>query len=72
LVDTIQGRSPQTWLDPQDTLDNMKWIEAIYAKVLIVERHSDWWADLLQNGFGSRPPSKYVYNEEKRASNLLK
>ncbi|KAJ7045736.1 NAD(P)-binding protein [Mycena alexandri] len=50
FVDKIQGRTPQTWLEPQDTIDNMKWIEAIYAK----------------DGFGSRPHSQYVYHEENR------
>ncbi|KAJ7446289.1 NAD(P)-binding protein [Mycena galericulata] len=44
FVDKIQGRAPQTWLEPQDTIDNMKWIEEIYAK----------------DGFESRPPSKYL------------
>ncbi|KAJ7284898.1 NAD(P)-binding protein [Mycena rebaudengoi] len=44
FVDKIQGRTPQTWVEPQDTIDNMKWIEEIYAK----------------DGFGGRPPSKYV------------
>lgn len=33
FVNKIQGRTPQTWIEPQDTIDNMKWIEAIYAKV---------------------------------------
>ncbi|KAJ7772578.1 NAD(P)-binding protein [Mycena maculata] len=50
FVDKIQGRTPQTWLEPQDTIDNMKWIEEIYAK----------------DGFGSRPPSKYVYREDEK------
>ncbi|KAG7086097.1 hypothetical protein E1B28_003612 [Marasmius oreades] len=44
FVDKVRGREPQTWLDPEDTIDNMKWIEAIYAK----------------DGFGSRPHSEYV------------
>ncbi|KAJ7632983.1 NAD(P)-binding protein [Roridomyces roridus] len=44
FVDKIQGRTPQTWIEPQDTIDNMKWIEAIYEK----------------DGFGSRPTSKYI------------
>ncbi|KAJ7621509.1 NAD(P)-binding protein [Mycena polygramma] len=47
FVDKIQGRAPQTWVEPNDTIDNMKWVEAIYAK----------------DGFGSRPASKYVYHE---------
>ncbi|KAJ7497512.1 NAD(P)-binding protein [Mycena latifolia] len=48
FVDKIQGRTPQTWLEPQDTIDNMKWIEEIYAK----------------DGFGSRPASRYVYRDD--------
>ncbi|KAJ7632982.1 NAD(P)-binding protein [Roridomyces roridus] len=45
FVDKIQGRTPQTWIEPQDTIDNMKWIEAIYEK----------------DGFGSLPSSKYIH-----------
>lgn len=33
FVDKVKGRTPQTWVDAQDTIDNMKWIEEIYAKV---------------------------------------
>nr|GAT56738.1 NAD(P)-binding protein [Mycena chlorophos] len=43
FVDKVQGRVPQTWLEADDTIANMKWVEAIYAK----------------DGFGSRPASKY-------------
>ncbi|KAJ7115827.1 hypothetical protein C8R44DRAFT_215019 [Mycena epipterygia] len=32
FVDKVQGRTPQTWIEPQDSVDNMKWVEAIYAK----------------------------------------
>ncbi|KAK7019023.1 NAD(P)-binding protein [Favolaschia claudopus] len=48
FVDKVQGRVPQTWVDGNDTVANMKWVEAIYAK----------------DGFGSRPASKYVYHED--------
>ncbi|KAJ7634726.1 NAD(P)-binding protein [Roridomyces roridus] len=48
FVDKVQGRTPQHWLDPQDTIDNMKCVEAIYEK----------------DGFGPRPPSKYIYTED--------
>ncbi|KAF7330919.1 NAD(P)-binding protein [Mycena venus] len=48
FVDKVQGRTPQTWVEPEDTIANMKWVEAIYAK----------------DGFGSRPASKYVYHED--------
>lgn len=33
FVDKIQGRTPQSWVEPEDTIVNMKWVEAIYAKV---------------------------------------
>ncbi|KAJ7702977.1 hypothetical protein B0H17DRAFT_1157125 [Mycena rosella] len=50
FVDKVQRRTPQTWLEPQDTIDNMKWIEEIYAK----------------DGFGSRPASNHVYGEDEK------
>ncbi|KAK7043766.1 hypothetical protein VNI00_008378 [Paramarasmius palmivorus] len=60
FVDKIRGRKPQTWLDPQDTIDNMKWIEAIYSKAeklyflvlfsgLIVLSRMDLEAGLIRN-----------------------
>ncbi|KAF9455884.1 NAD(P)-binding protein [Collybia nuda] len=49
FVDKVQGRTPQTWLEPQETIENMKWIEAIYDK----------------DGFGSRPHSTYVFHDDK-------
>ena len=62
FVDRVKGRAPQTWVDAQDTIDNMKWIEEIYAKVGVHQfYHLAVDADnRAQNGFGSRPPSKYV------------
>ncbi|KAF9463338.1 NAD(P)-binding protein [Collybia nuda] len=48
FVDKVQGRTPQTWLKPQETIDNMKCIEAIYTK----------------DGFGIRPRSKYVFSDD--------
>ncbi|KAF7370355.1 NAD(P)-binding protein [Mycena sanguinolenta] len=48
FVDKVKGRTPQTWVDSEDTVANMKWVEEIYAK----------------DGFGSRPASKYVYHED--------
>lgn len=33
FVDKVQGRTPQTWIEPEDTIDNMRLIEEIYAKV---------------------------------------
>ncbi|KAG6856221.1 hypothetical protein H0H87_006372 [Tephrocybe sp. NHM501043] len=44
FVDRIKGRTPQTWLDKEDSIANMHWIEQIYAKT----------------GLGSRPKSDYV------------
>ncbi|KAJ6519122.1 NAD(P)-binding protein [Mycena sanguinolenta] len=48
FVDKVKGLTPQTWVDSEDTVANMKWVEEIYAK----------------DGFGSRPTSKYVYHED--------
>jgi hypothetical protein len=33
FVDRLKGRTPQTWVDMQDSVANMEWIEKIYAKV---------------------------------------
>jgi len=44
FVDRLKGRTPQTWVDVQDSVANMEWIEKIYAKT----------------GIGSRPKSSYV------------
>ncbi|KAH0582811.1 hypothetical protein H2248_010719 [Termitomyces sp. 'cryptogamus'] len=33
FVDRIKGRTPQTWVDKDDSIANMHWIEQIYAKV---------------------------------------
>ncbi|KAG6902581.1 hypothetical protein C0995_014588 [Termitomyces sp. Mi166 len=44
FVDRIKGRTPQTWVDREDSIVNMHWIEQIYTKT----------------GLGSRPKSEYV------------
>ena len=33
FVDRVKGRTPQTWVDMQDSVANMEWIEKVYAKV---------------------------------------
>jgi hypothetical protein len=33
FVDRLKGRTPQTWVGAEDSVDNMKWIEEIYNKV---------------------------------------
>ena len=33
FIDKLKGRTPQTWLDKEDAVANMEWIEQIYAKV---------------------------------------
>lgn len=33
FVDRVKGRTPQTWVDKDDSIANIEWIEAIYAKV---------------------------------------
>lgn len=45
FVDRLKGRTPQTWVDMEDSVTNMEWIEKIYAKT----------------GLGSRPKSSYVH-----------
>ncbi|THU83074.1 NAD(P)-binding protein [Dendrothele bispora CBS 962.96] len=48
FVEKVRSRKPQTWVEPQETIDNMKLIEEIYAK----------------DGFGSRPHSEYEYHDD--------
>jgi len=33
LVDKIRGREPETWLDKEDSIATMEWIEKVYEKV---------------------------------------
>ncbi|KAG6853881.1 hypothetical protein C0991_000346 [Blastosporella zonata] len=33
FVDRVNGRTPQTWVEKEDSVGNMHWIEQIYAKV---------------------------------------
>lgn len=33
FVDRLKGRTPQTWVDMEDSVTNMEWIEKIYTKV---------------------------------------
>jgi len=35
LVDRIRGREPEVWLEKQDSVDNMEWIEKVYEKVRV-------------------------------------
>ncbi|KAG2065300.1 NAD(P)-binding protein [Suillus decipiens] len=44
FVDKVRGRTPQTWVNPEDSIANMEWIEKIYE----------------ESGLGSRPQSTYV------------
>jgi hypothetical protein len=66
FVDQVQGRTPQTWVDSDDTVSNMKWVEAIYAKVVLSFTSSLAVFSHVapQDGFGSRPASKYVYDDD--------
>ncbi|KAG6908958.1 hypothetical protein DXG01_002564 [Tephrocybe rancida] len=47
FVDRIKGRTPQTWVEKEDSIANMHWIEQIYAKT----------------GLGSRPKSEFVLSQ---------
>jgi predicted dehydrogenase len=33
FVDMIKGRTPQTWITAEDSVDNLKWVEEVYTKV---------------------------------------
>ena len=33
FMDTLKGRTPQGWLDKEDSVANMEWIEKVYEKV---------------------------------------
>jgi len=35
LVDHIRGREPEVWLEKQDSVDNMEWVEKVYEKVRV-------------------------------------
>jgi hypothetical protein len=60
----VQGRMPQTWLEPEDTIENMKWIDEIYEKVRAPVPIRRFYLMHVQSGFGPRPRSKYAYKEE--------
>ncbi|KAL5492465.1 hypothetical protein ACEPAI_3912 [Sanghuangporus weigelae] len=47
FVDKVKGRQPRLWMDGDDSVANMKWIEKIYEKT----------------GLGSRPKSTYVLED---------
>lgn len=44
FVDKVKGRTPQTWMSPEDSIANMEWIEKIYE----------------ESGLESRPQSTFV------------
>ena len=33
FVDKIRGRDPEHWVDAQDSIANLEWIEAVYKEV---------------------------------------
>ena len=33
FVDKLRGRDPEHWIDAQDSITNMEWIEAVYKEV---------------------------------------
>ncbi|KAL0566394.1 hypothetical protein V5O48_015618 [Marasmius crinis-equi] len=45
FMDKLKGRTPQTWVEKEDSITNMEWIEKVYEK----------------NGLGPRPKSTYVH-----------
>jgi predicted dehydrogenase len=35
FVDQVKGRTPRTWIDKEDSVENLEWIEKIYEKVCL-------------------------------------
>jgi len=33
FIDKLRGREPEHWMDAQDSIANIKWIEAVYKEV---------------------------------------
>ena len=33
FIDKLRGRNPEHWVDAQESIANMQWIEAIYKEV---------------------------------------
>ncbi|KAG6869203.1 hypothetical protein C0993_009066 [Termitomyces sp. T159_Od127] len=62
FVDRVKGRPVQTWVDREDSIANMHWIEQIYAKVCHALFLNATAARMtpVQTGLGSRPKSQYV------------
>ncbi|KAF8659830.1 hypothetical protein AX16_001715 [Volvariella volvacea WC 439] len=40
FVDRLKGREPHTWLDKEDSIANMEWIEMVYAKGVVPGQHT--------------------------------
>ena len=67
FVDKLQGRTPQAWMTAEDSIANMKTIDAVYDAVsfgisagvaLLLIYHS------FKSGLGVRPQSKYFGHED--------
>ena len=33
FIDKLRGRDPEHWIDAQDSITNLEWIEAVYKEV---------------------------------------
>lgn len=63
FVDKVKGREPMHWMDADDSVANMEWIERIYEKVCSSSSRNETLIELrtsLQTGLGSRPKSTFV------------
>ena len=62
FVDKLKGRTPQTWVNPEDSIANMECIEQIYAHVSFILLLVLWklLTTYHQTGLGSRPKSDFV------------
>ncbi|KDR69580.1 hypothetical protein GALMADRAFT_255794 [Galerina marginata CBS 339.88] len=45
FVDKVKSRNPQHWVDAQDSIDNIEWIESVYEKSGLGIRPAGTWVD---------------------------
>jgi len=45
FVDKVRGRSPQQWVDSQNSIDNIEWIEKVYEKSGLGIRPAGTWVE---------------------------
>ena len=64
FVAKVKGRKVRMWMDAEDSIANMEWIEHVYEKVRRIRSTIlCLGADELQTGLGVRPASTFVLSE---------